>query len=1151
MEKKPLLLILKMTKYTLYGFLFQMLLLNVVLAHRIEAQKIDEVYVRVSFDKEQLIDVLKEIEVQSEFHFTVHENENYLSKAVSAQYSKVSVEDLLKDISRQTGLSFQQVNNNISINSTRLLADPLAVDVDLITVSGNVVDESGEPMPGVTIQEQGTTNGTITDVDGKYSINVDEKATIIFSFLGYQKQIIQVSNKSIIDVTLIPDTKGLEEVVVTALGIEKDKTKLGYSVQEVKGETLQKAIAPNVVESLTGKVAGLIVTTNGGDFFSDPKLYLRGSQPLVVIDGVPQPNNDFWNISSDDIENISVLKSASASALYGSLGRNGAVQITLKSGSGSKKGTVISFNSSTTFQGGFLRIPQAQTEYGPGNTGRYEFGTGSAGGGGVNDFDYSIWGPKFDGRLIKQYDSPIDPETGERIPTPWISRGEDNLKNFMETGIVSSNNITMQANTDKGTFVISNTYRYAKASTPGQRFDINTTRLRGNIILSKGLNLDGSLQYNYQYSNNRIKGGYGPTSPIYNLAIWGGAHYDIRNFKDYWEPGKEGIRQNFVEHWRFNNPYALSYAWRNPWTKNDVMAYLKLNFKISQKFSGFFRSTLNTHSLTDNDEISKDIYGYGMEDRGGRFIYSARRYFDNNTDFLLTYNDFFANKIGINATLGGNQRYYRWEGENASTTQLIVPEVFKLSNSVDKVTPTSYKEYKGVYSAYASMDISYEEWLFLGLTGRIDKSSTLPEGNSSYFYPSASLSTVVSELVDLGEKVDLLKLRGGYAKVGGDLDIYSASNSYSTGGRWRNLPTASYPGTLENPNLSPSFTTSLEYGFESKLFNNRLGIDFSIFKNQYGPQIFTQPFSIASGWDGIRENGRTTERRGLDFSVTGELIRKSDFNWTTLVNFDLYRDYLTSLPPLPDGTAQDKEGRTPIGGRLYDYWYYSWEKTPDGQLIILPSGLPKITDFSVNQGNTQPDFTASITNSIRYKNFSLSFLIDGRFGGITYDRYERDLWRSGSHPESVHPERELSNIAYTSGGDAKTMLIPGVKVVGGEVTYDPEGNILSDTREYAPNDYKVDYQNWAQGYKAAWQSVIIEKTFAKLREVTLTYNVPKYYTEKTFLSNASISFVGRNLLYWTKNDTFGDLDTYTVSTGDTDLQMPSQRTYGFNLNLQF
>lgn len=1042
--------------------------------------------------------------------------------------------------------------NTLYLDGVKTKEDPVLLEVgQQDQVSGTVVDEEGMPLSGASVLVKGTTNGVVADFDGNFNIAVATGEVLVVSYVGFETKEVVIGQEKQLNIVLTAGN-ALEEVVVTALGIKKEKRRVGYATQEVKGASLQKAVAPNVVESLTGKIAGVTVTTNGSDFFSDPQIYLRGEKPLIVVDGVPQPNSDFWNLSSDDIENITVLKGAAASALYGSLGANGAIQITMKSGRGIE-GTVISFNSSTTFQGSFLRIPHGQTQYGPGNTGRYEFGTGAAGGGGVNDFDYSVWGPKFDGRLIKQFDSPIDPETGERIPTPWISRGEDNLKNFMEVGMVTSNNISVQSNSDRGSFVISNSYKYAKASTPGQRLDINTFRLRGNLILSDAINIDGSLQYNYQYSDNRIRGTYGPTSPIYLLSIWGGANFDVRNFDgdNIWLPGKEGIKQNFVENWRYNNPYILSHYWKKPWTKNDILTYLKANFKLSDKFSGSLRSTLNSYSLTNNEEISMDIYNYDIPDRGGRFRYNATRYFENNTDFLLSYKDsFFDDEVQLNGTLGANQRYLRIENESASTTQLIIPEVFTLDNSVDQVTPTSSKEYKGVYSAYASLDFSYNNQLFFGMTGRVDKSSTLPEANDTFFYPSVYVSAVLSDMIELPEPISYLKLRSAYAQVGGDLGIYDATNSYSTG-RYRDLPTASFPGTLENPNLKPSFTNSFEYGFETKLFGSRFGIDFSYYENEFGPQIFTQPFSSASGYDGIRLNGRTTERRGMDFSINAIPFRTDNFNWSMIVNFDKSKEYLTSLPPLPDGTPQENEGRTKVGDLIGDYWYSEWERAPDGQLIIQSSGLPKITDFPVNQGNTQPDFTASVNNSLTYKNLSLNFLIDGRFGGVTYDRYERDLWRAGGHPDAIHPERELSNIAYVNGTDARTMQIPGLAVVSGEATYDPDGNILTDTRVFEPSTYKVDYQTWAGGYKAAWQNVLIEKTFAKLREVSLTYVLPSSLLDKTFMNSASISLIGRNLLYWTKDDTFGDLDTYTVSTGDTNLQLPSQRSYGFNINFQF
>ncbi len=1145
-------------------------LFNPLLASEVKGQKLDSYSVNLSVKDASVVEVINEIENQTQFKFVYSDDVNKLNDLFYFNDGNMSLRSVLEIMAMEAGLTFKRIDNNISVQ-IRPKAKVKVLEPVPVEITGKVTDEQGEPLPGATIFVKGTTFGTTTDFDGNFALQVeDANAILVVSYIGFTTKEVPLNGSTRINVVLLENSAQLEEVVVTALGIKKEKRKVGFATQEVKGESLQKAIAPNLLESLTGKVAGLTIINNGADFFSDPSIFLRGEVPLIVVDGVPQPDSDIWEFSSDDIENITVLKGAAASALYGSLGANGAIQITMKSGAGLEK-TMVSYNSSTTFQNGFLRIPRAQTQYGPGNTGRYRFGGGLAGGdgltlgGGINDFDYSLWGPKFNGQLIEQFDSPIDPVTGYRIPTPWISRGEDNLKNFMEVGIVSSHNVTVQSGSEKGSFVISNTYRYAKASTPGQRLDINTLRLRGNLKVSDAIDIDGSLQYNYQYSDNRIRGVYGPTSPVYLLTIWGGAHYDVRNFRHVWKEGKRGIQQDFVENWRYNNPYALAHGWKRPWTKNNILTYLKANFKINDNLRGFVRSTLNWYSLTNNEEISKDIYNYDIPDRGGRFRYNAERNFDSNTDFLLMYNKgFFNGDFNVDATLGANQRYVALDEESASTSQLIIPEIFALDNSTDQVTPVSRKYRKGVYSGYASLDLSYKNQLFVGMTGRVDKSSSLPKANDAFFYPSIYTSIVLSDIVNLPEPISYLKLRTAFANVGGDSigddtvsetdEAYDATPFYETD-RIRNQPTASFPGTLANPQLRATFTSSLEYGFEMKLFEGRFGIDFSYYENKFGPQIYTQNFSQASGFNGILLNGRTTERRGMDMSITATPIKSKDFSWTTIVNFDKYKHYLTTLPPLQDGTEQEWEGsgnfRTRVGTRLGDYWYFVWERTPDGQLIIRENGLPRRTPFRVNTGNTQPDFIGSVNNTFTYKNLSLNVLIDGRFGGVTQDRYERDLWRAGGHPDAIHPERELSNIAYRNGTDPRTMQIDGVRITSGDVTYDPDGNILEDTRVFEPSTYKVDYQNWAAGYMADWPSVIKDKTYAKLREVTLTYRFPSKLLDKTFLKAASVSLIGRNLLYWTKDDFFGDLDTYTLTQGDTNLQLPSQRSYGFNVNFQF
>ncbi|WP_430816750.1 SusC/RagA family TonB-linked outer membrane protein [Carboxylicivirga sp. RSCT41] len=1119
------------------------------LSASLKAQKLD-----LKIKNGTLIDVLNAIEKQSDYRFAYSADFVELNREVSIHVQDKELTEVLDELLDGTDYLYRLQGDFIVFIPTVSEETNRAIQNQTLLIKGNVTDVAGDPLPGVNVFEKGNSiNGVITNIDGSYEISVSSsESTIVYSFIGFESQEIVVASRTNINITLVEAFTDLDEVVVTALGISKEKKRVGYAIQEVDGKSVQKAIAPNVIESMTGKVAGLTIT-NSNEFFSDPGIYLRGEVPLIVVDGVPV-GTDMWNINSDDIESFSVLKAAAASALYGSAGRDGAIQITTKSGGKGDKGTTVTVNSSNTFQTGFLRIPHAQTDYGPGDSGIYEYVDGK--GGGKNDMDYVIWGPKFDGRLLPQYDSPIDPETGERIPTPWVARGEDNLGNFMETGVLSSTNVTVQTVGEKGSFTVSDTYRYSKASVPGAKLNINTLRLRGLLNITDKLNLDASLQYNYQFADNMPRSNYGPHSPVYNMTIWGGAHYDIRNYKDYWREGKEDIEQNWVESWRYNNPYLVANEYRQPYKKNDILGFMKLNYKFNDKFDMFVRTHINNYSRVREREVPVDMYDYDVPDRGGRFSQTLDNSMVSNTDFLINYTDkFFDGAFDVQASFGGNQRLYKYSYTYASTTQLVVPGVFKLSNSIDRVTPTSYKEQKGVYSLYAYADFGFKDYLFMNVSGRVDKSSVLTEKNSSFFYPSVSMSGIISNMVNLPSAISYLKIRGAYAKVGGDelgeLGVYGAINSYSTGSRIRNLPYAEYPDNLENPDLEPSYNSSFETGLEIKFFNNRLGIDASWYQNTYGPAVYTLNFSEAAGYTNMLLNGRKTRKTGIDLTVNATPIKKRNFNWNVLVNFDTWDETLYELPNLPDGTPQTAEGYVKIGAGVDDYWYTDWERTPDGQLIIGDNGLPVVTDFYVNHGSTMPDFSLSMTNTFDYKNVSLSFLIDGRFGGVTYDQYERDLWRSGSHPDAVHQERELSNIAYAYGGDANTMLIEGVKVVSGEVEYDPEGNIISDTRQYASNDVMVDYQRWAKNYMGAWQSNLIDKSFIKLREVTLTYNLPRRVLDNTFLNAASVSFVGRNLLYWTKADTFGDLDTYSMGGSNTDLQLPSQRTYGFNINLAF
>ncbi|MEO5600639.1 MAG: carboxypeptidase-like regulatory domain-containing protein, partial [Cyclobacteriaceae bacterium] len=435
----------------------------------------------------------------------------------------------------------------------------LSSQAQQVPISGQIRD-MGNGLPGVSIYEKGTTQGTTSDTEGKFAMTVSSpSAILVFSFIGYKTQEIIVGNRSQFIIDMEEDVTALTEVVVTALGVKREVKSLGYSVQTVQGKEMTKAREPNIMNSLTGRVAGLEIR-NQTDLFQDPGIRLRGAKPLIVIDGVPSVDADIWKLNADDIETYSVLKGATASALYGSIGRNGAIMITTKRGSGEGQ-TRVELNSSTMFQPSFIRIPTIQTAYGNGNNGQYTYVDGS--GSGLEGGGW-IWGPKLDQPdpstpsgywETPQYNSPVDPETGELIPLPFLSRGKDNVKNFFRNGLISTNNISVSGSNENGNFRVSTSHTYQKGIVPNTDLNNTSFQISGGYKLRKNLKADASLTYNRQYTDNFPETGYGPNNYLYNLILWTGPDIDVRDLRDYWKKGQEGLQQRHYNTSWYNNPH--------------------------------------------------------------------------------------------------------------------------------------------------------------------------------------------------------------------------------------------------------------------------------------------------------------------------------------------------------------------------------------------------------------------------------------------------------------------------------------------------------------------------------------------------------------------------------------------------------------------
>lgn len=1000
---------------------------------------------------------------------------------------------------------------------------------------GRVLDENKEPLPGASVVIKGGANGVATDFDGKFKIGLPSPNSIlVISFFGYLSVEFDTTNKTDADIILQPDAQRLDEVVVTALGIKKDKKALGYSEQEVKGD-ITKARDPNVLNSLSGKISGLIVAASP-EFFTSPNLVLRGKKPLIVVDGVPL-GTESWSISPDDIESINVLKGANAAALYGSVGGNGAIQITTKRGTKDDRGFVIEFNHNTMLQGGFNAVPKTQNAYGPGSYGNYAFKDGK--GGGINDADYDQWGPKFEGQLITQYDSPLDAQ-GNLIPTPWLARGANNLDNFMETGLLLTNNLAIASKFDKGDIRFSLSQTNQKGINPNTKLNIYNFNLSSNYNFNEKTSVDASANFNFKTSPNNPNVQYGPNSYIYNMLIWGGADYDVRDLRNYWQDGQVGVQQRNFEYTRYNNPYFMAYEWLRGYYENDFTGQVSLNHKFTNNFNALIRTNTAVGNEFRDEKFPYSMTTYGREKAQGDYKEWYEYNLKSYTDVMLNYNNSFGD-ISLKSTIGANLNIEKYRSSYASTNYLIVPGLYTLSNTQTPVQPQSYRSHFETYGTYASLDLSYKSFLYLGATGRLDKDSRLPEKNNTFFYPSVSLSAVLSEIVKL-PAVNFLKVRGSYAKVGSSLDIYSNLDTYllrspfTIDGTTYN---AAYVNSiLANENLEPAFNSSTEVGIETQLFNNSLGLDATYFENKNGPQIFNLNYSSTSGYNGKKENGITTLTKGFELALTATPIKTDNLKWNVRLNWSTYKEYLKEVY---DGV--DNLGKIKIGDRIDGYYIYDFMRNSEGRLVVGSNGKPRFNSYQTKVGYKVPDWAAGLANSIAYKNFTLDFSLDGRYGGKIENYVNRKMWQSGRHEFSDTPER--ANDVQ----DIKSYVTDGVVVTGGSLVTDGEGNVLSDTRTFAENTTKIYYQDYAKSHNGSVPANIIDKTFFKLREVTLTYAFPKKMLTNSFINSASVSLIGRDLIYFSKNKNI-DLDQF-VNEGGSPLQTPTVKSYGINLNLKF
>ncbi len=1038
------------------------------------------------------------------------------------------------------------------------------------TVEGTVKTSNGESLPSATILVKGTTNGTLSDNLGHFSIQASPADILVASYVGFETVEIKVGNQKTIEIILNDLKEEIREVIVTALGIEKVKSTIGFAVQDVKGSELVKAREPNAINSLTGKVAGLTVGASA-EILGAPSVLLRGYAPLYVVDGVPV-QTDTWNINPDDIESYTILKGPTAAALYGSRGQYGAIQITTKRGTKDKRGFAVEFNSSTMLESGFLAIPEVQDEYGPGDHGKYEFVDGK--GGGLNDGDYDVWGPHFEGQLIPQYDSPIDAATGKRIGTPWVARGKDNLKRFLETGLLSNNSFSVASTGEKHDLRVSASHSYQNGIVPNTSLNITNFSISGGYKISKKLSLNANMAYSRQYTPNVPDVNYGPNSIIYNIIAWGGADWDIDDMRNYWQPGKEGVQSIYAEYQRYHNPYFMSYEWLRGHYKNDLTGYASMTYKFNNYLNLQARTAITTYDLFRSEKLPFSAHPYGREAGLGDYREDKRNLFENNTDILLSFDRYVIPKLNVHATIGGNLRTYDFRSSFATTDYLNVPGWYNLSNTKNPVRSYSFYAPMQVLSAYATADFTYDDFLTLSFTGRTDKNSTLPSENNAYFYPSVSTSIELSKLIPISN-VKSWKIRGSYANVGSALSqsmigptyqflgfsvlgyggnyyspydgpTYQNSSSYNISLIQGNSA-ANYTNTISNPDLKPSSSSAWEIGTDVGLFDNRLTFDATYYSSIDGPKIFSLPISGATGYSSALVNGIKVDRKGIELTVSGSPIRnKNGFSWDISANYSTNQQYLKEIYPGVDKLNIYLK----VGDRMDKMYGTDFVRTDDGQLINDASGRPIRNSVAQFLGNANSDWAGAINNTLSYKNVSLKFQFDGRFGGTILDYVEQKTYQGGRHIKTVEGAMGEARINDTKG--IKSYVGDGVVVSNGvAIVYDVDGHVTNyDKLQYAPNTAPTFVQDYISRVYGTNSAYAISRTYVKLREVVLTYNLPQNILKNTFIKQANISFVGRNLLYFAERSDI-DIEQYAGTNGSSGLQTPTTRRFGFNLNITF
>lgn len=1051
-----------------------------------------------------------------------------------------------------------------------------------LRLKGQVIDaQNQEPIFGVNVFVEGTNNGTTTNAEGEFEIKADPNQILIFSFIGYKTQGIVIHSEFYIPVSLVPETFGLDGVVITALGIKSEERNIGYGIQNIKAKEISEVPASNFVDNLAAKLAGITVSQGATGVGSSSKITIRGeasftnNNPLFIVDGTVINNNsiinftneaaagfqevDFGNgameVNSEDIASVSVLKGPAGAALYGTRASNGVIIITTKDG-GPNQGLGISINSSFFIDQAF-QLPEFQNSYGQGNSGQFEFVDGL--GNGINDNITYSWGPRLDAGLqIPQFDSPVTLADGSTVrggdvavhgglpisPTLFQSN-PDNLKDFYRTGFTSSNNISISSGFNNGNFRMSATDLRSESIIPGVNLFRKTLASKLNFNPISRLKIAASINYINSRSDNRPSNGYGSENANYSLVAWGPRSLNIANLKDYWQPGLENLQQYSFNYTFFDNPYFILQENRNSFDRDRVFGNLAATYQFTDKLSLMLRTGMDFSS--ENRQFRR-AYSTNRF-RNGAYAEHNVFFRENNSDLLLNYKNQVSN-FTYDISVGGNRMDQKASTVQTQALSLAQPGIFNLSNAASPLEIFQINAEKRINSLYGVAQFGYRNYLFLNVSGRNDWSSALASPNStdnvSFFYPSVAASYVLSNTIDLPKFVSLVRLRASWAQVGNDTDPYQTSTSFVARTAFNSQPSFSSNDLIANSNLLPEQTSSAEWGGVIHLFRHRLRFDFTYYNALTENQIISLPVAISSGYNEQVVNGGSVRSQGFELITGLTAISTKNFKWNSQFNLSRNTARVESLPQgidrltlaysrVYDNVNQTVWFQVEEGGQIGDLYGTGYQKNENGDFIIDDEGRYIVDNTLKKLGNYNPDFILGFSNDFSYKNWSASFLFDWRQGGEIVSRTQA--------------------LAGVGGQLLETENRPDAGIVA-------EGVVNTGTAEnpvWEKNSTAVSAESYYRQYydRNHEENNVYDASYLKLRQVSIgyTFNSTAEHGLLRRGRTLKVSLIGRNLFAISSIPHF-DPEQLAVQgngfiSGVEDMSYATSRSYGAKISYNF